>query len=277
MNHSTPVEEPAVAEKSPGRSVSFKSVALPAEHGSWSLVSEPIVLGMLVAPTWTGFALVIAAFFIFLFNRPFKVYWSDYRRGRFYERTGLARRYAIIYGVVALVATIAAFVLGGWLPFVPFLLAAPLLVVFMVYDQRPGRHWQAELTAPVAFAALVMAVALAGGFDWFESLALWGFMSARAVPAVMFVRARLRLDKGKPVTVWGTITAHIVAVVIVTLLVLPGWLPTTAAIAAVILLGRAVWGLSAYRWRSSVKALGFLETGFGLMAVLLVAIGFWLR
>lgn len=266
-----------MAEKTSGRSVSFKSVALPAEHGSWSLVSEPIVLGLLVAPTWTGVALVIAAFFIFLLNRPFKVYWTDYRRGRFYERTALARRYAVIFGTVALAATIIAFVLGGWKPFVPFLFAAPLLLIFMIYDQRPGRHWQAELTAPVAFASLVMSVALAGGFSWIVSLALWGFMSARAVPAVIFVRARLRLDKGKPFSPMGPIVAHIVAVVLVTLLVLPGWLPATAALAVVILLGRAIWGLSAYRWRSSVKALGFLETGFGLLAVFLVAIGFWIR
>ncbi|HRO23471.1 MAG TPA: YwiC-like family protein, partial [Promineifilum sp.] len=63
MEQSTSVNKTAVADKTKTRSVSFKSVALPAEHGSWSLVSEPIVLGMLVAPTWAGLALVIAAFF----------------------------------------------------------------------------------------------------------------------------------------------------------------------------------------------------------------------
>lgn len=277
MNQFTSAKKTAVADKTQARSVSFKSVALPAEHGSWSLVSEPIVLGMLVAPTWTGLALVIAAFFLFLFNRPFKLYWTDRRRGRSFERTVMARRYALIFGAIALVSAIAAFALGGWRPFVPFLLAAPLLLVFMIYDQRPGRHWQAELAAPVAFAALVMSVALAGGYPWVVGLALWGFMSARAVPAVIFVRIRIRLDKDKPVSLWGTIVAHLAAVGFVAFLVWRGWLPMTATVAMVILLGRAVWGLSDYRWRSSFKALGFLETGFGLLAVLLVAIGFWLQ
>lgn len=277
MNQSTTSsDKTAVADKAQARSVSFKSVALPAEHGSWSLVSEPILLGMFIAPTWPGLALVVAAFFLFLLNRPFKIYWTDRRRGRFYERTALARRYTLIFGAVALAAAIAALVLGGWRPFVPFLLAAPLLLIFMIYDQRPGRHWQAELAAPVAFAALVMSVALAGGYSWIVALALWGFMSARAVPAVMFVRARIRLDKGKPVSLWGIIAIHIAAVVLVALLVWQGWLPMTAAVAMIILLGRAIWGFSDYRWRSSMKALGFLETGFGLLAVLLVAIGFWL-
>lgn len=279
MTTPTPVsvKESANGDKQPSRPVSIKSVALPAEHGSWSLVSEPILLGMLVAPSWGGLALAAAAFAMFLFNRPFKVYWSDTRRGRRFERTVLARRYALIYGSIALASFLIALVLSGWRPFLPFLLAAPLLVIFMVYDQRPGRHWQAELSAPVAFAAVVASIALAAGSTWIVPLALWGFMIARAIPAILFIRARIRLDKGKPASPWGTILAHMVAVVAVVVLVMPGWLPTTAAIAVVILLARAIWGLSTYRWRSSVKALGFLETGFGIFAVLLVAIGFWLR
>ncbi len=254
-----------------------RSVALPAEKGSWSLVSEPILLGLLVAPSWVGAALAVGAFALFLCNRPLKVYLADRRRGRAYERTALALRYLVIYGVIALVGLAAGMVLGGWRPFVPLIAAAPLLAVFMAYDQRPGRFWQAELIAPVAFAAIVSAMALADGWAWLPALGLWGFMIARAVPAVLFIRARLRLDKGKPTSPWGVVVAHVAAVVLVFALVLPGLLPSTAAIAVVILLGRAIWGLSTYRWRSSVKALGFLETGFGLVAVLLTALGFWLR
>lgn len=256
------------------RSVSFRSVGLPAEHGSWSLVSEPIILGLLVAPSWAGLALIVAAFALFLFNRPFKVWMGDRRRGRVYERTMVARRIMIIYGAIAVAASLLALLLGGWWPFAPFLLAAPLLLIFMYFDQRPGRHWQAELAAPAAFAGVVAAVALAGGLSWIIALSLWGFMVARAIPTILFVRARLRLDKGKPGSPWGILLAHVIAVVVVVALVWPGWLPLTAAIAAVILLVRAIWGLSPYRWRSSAKALGFLETGFGLLTVLLVAAGF---
>lgn len=272
MNSSTPTSVTETA-----RPVSFKSVALPAEHGSWSLVAEPIVLGMLVAPSWPGLALVVAAFALFLFNRPFKIFWGDKRRGRTYTRTGVAKRYALVYAAIGLAAGVVALVLGGWRPFTPFFLAAPLLLVFMVYDQRPGRYWQAELAAPVTFAAVVTAVALAGGVSWPVALALWGFMIARSIPAILYVRARLRLDKGKPVSPAATVVVHLLAIGGVIALVIPGWLPQSAVVASIILLLRAIWGLSAHRWRSSVKALGFLETGFGLLAVLLVAVGFWLR
>lgn len=274
---SASAEDQTNGEKVSPRGVSARSVALPAEHGSWSLVLEPILLGLLVAPSWAGLALSVAAFALFLFNRPFKIYWGDLRRGRAYARTAIARRYALIYGLAALAGTMAAVWLGGWLPFVPALAVAPLILLFMAYDQRPGRHWQAELAAPVAFAAVACAIGLAGGLSWGVSLSLWGFMIARSVPAVLYVRARLRLDKGKPVSPWSVVLAHVAAVALVVVLVLPGWLPSTAAIAAVILLARAIWGLSTYRWRSSVKALGFLETGFGFGSVLLVALGYWLR
>jgi hypothetical protein len=262
------------------RSVSSKGVALPAEKGSWSLVSEPIVLGLLVAPSWAGLALAVSAFALFLLNRPLKVYWGDRRRGRTYDRTAFALRFIVLYGVIAIAGAALALALSGWRAFAPFLLAAPLLAVFMIYDRRPGRHWQAELAAPTAFGAIVSAVALAGGVDWFPALGLWGFMIARAVPAVLFIRARLRLDKGKDAgpgdSIAGAWLAHVLAVAGVAVLVWAEWLPWTAIWAAALLLARAIWGLSAYRWRSSVIALGFLETGFGLLSVLIVAMGFWL-
>ena len=263
------------------RPPSFKSVALPAEHGSWSLVTEPILLGLLAAPSLAGAALAVAGFALFLFNRPFKVYWTDRRRGRTFTRTTMARRFALIYGGVALLLAAVAYLLAGPRPFAPFLLAAPLLLIFVIYDQRPGRFWQAELAAPVAFAAVVAAMALADGWAWPAALGLWGFMIARAVPAVLFIRARLRLDKERPAapgeSLAAVIAAHALALGGVAALAWWGWLPWLAVVAAVVLLARAVWGLSPWRWRSSVIALGFLETGFGLLAVLLTAAGYWLK
>lgn len=257
-----------------------RSVALPAEKGSWSLVSEPIVLGLLVAASWAGAALAVGAFGLFLFNRPFKVYLADRRRGRLFERSLLARRYALLYGAIGLAGFAAGWALAGWRPFIPLAMAVPLLALFMIYDQRPGRFWQAELAAPVAFAAIVAAMALAGGWAMAPALALWGFMAARSVPAVVFIRARLRLDKGKAAgpgeSLAATVLAHGLALVFVGGLVWAGLLPWLAVVAAGLLLARAVWGLSPWRWRMSVIALGFLETGFGLLAVVLVAVGYWL-
>ena len=271
----------SISKDAAARRGAAKSVALPAEKGSWSLVSEPILLGLLAAPSWAGAALAAGAFAVFLGNRPLKVILSDRRRGRTYERTALARRYLALYVAIAVAGFAGGLALGGWWPFAPLVAAVPLLALFAVYDQRPGRHWQAELAAPVAFAAIVAAMALADGWAWPPALGLWGFMAARAVPAVLFIRARLRLDKGQPAapgeSLAAVFVAHLLAVAAVAGLVWLGWLPWLAVASAFVLLARAVWGLSAWRWRISVIALGFLETGFGILAVVLVAIGYWME
>src|SRR5258708_7378263 len=48
------------------------SVFLPKEHGSWSLALEPILLGLLVAPSGSGVSLAVAAIAGFFARRPFK-------------------------------------------------------------------------------------------------------------------------------------------------------------------------------------------------------------
>ena len=254
----------------------WQAVALPAEHGSWSLVIEPIFLGLLVAPTWGGVLLGLAAFFAFLAHQPLKVLWLDYKRGRSYKRTRLAQRFVLFYSLLAAVCLAGGVWLAGLRPLLPFLFALPLILVFAVYDQRPGRHWQAELSAPVASAGVAAAVALAAGWPLAASIALWVVMAARAAPAVLYVRSRLRLIKEKPAQRKRAWTAHVLAVLVVGVLVWVELLPETAVFAMLILLGRALLGLSKYRRSITTKALGFLEMGFGFLTAVLVAIGYWI-
>jgi hypothetical protein len=73
----------------------------------------------------------------------------------------------------------------------------------------------------------------------------------------------------------AVLAAHALALVGVAVLVWLAWLPWTGLAAVVLLMARAAWGLSPWRWRISVIGLGILETAFGIAAVLLVAVGFW--
>lgn len=40
-----------MTDTSAARTVKLRTVALPAEHGGWGFLFEPIVLGLLLAPT----------------------------------------------------------------------------------------------------------------------------------------------------------------------------------------------------------------------------------
>ena len=62
------------------QSVNLRSIALPAEHGAWSFLLEPLVLGLLFAPSWSGIVFAVALFFGFLTHQPLKIYVKDLLR-----------------------------------------------------------------------------------------------------------------------------------------------------------------------------------------------------
>lgn len=65
-----------------GHGVRVRTVALPVEHGGWSLTLEPVALGLLVAPSRAGFLLAVATVGAFLLRHPLKIVADDRRRGR---------------------------------------------------------------------------------------------------------------------------------------------------------------------------------------------------
>ena len=85
--------EPAVStpgDASPRPCATWRAVAIPDEHGGWGLTAEPALLGVLVAPSWAGAALAVAAFVAFIVRTPLKVVLVDRWRGRTLPRTRLA-------------------------------------------------------------------------------------------------------------------------------------------------------------------------------------------
>jgi hypothetical protein len=254
----------------------WKSVALPASYGSWSLVSEPILLGLLVAPSWAGLLLALVGFLSFLIYQPLKIILADRRRGKTFTRTSMAVQVALVYFVLLASSFALAIWLVGPAPLLPLILALPLLAIYTFYDQRPGRHWQAELAAPAAFAAISTAVALASGWAYPFAFALWTVMASRALPAVLYIRARLRLAKDQPAAIMPAVAAHLLALMVIVGLLWAALVPVTAVLAFLILFVRAGIGLSTYRRDFTPMTLGWIETAIGLSVVLIIAIGYWL-
>jgi MFS family permease len=112
----------------------IKTVAMPAEHGGWALILEPIVLGLLLAPSWRGVLIGLAALSCFLTRHPLKLALSDRLKKRPLPRTALATRFACIYGVTAFLFWILAILDAPKDPFIPFLFAAPFVLVQLSYD-----------------------------------------------------------------------------------------------------------------------------------------------
>lgn len=262
--------------RKPAGRVVIRSVALPAEHGGWGFLIEPIVLGLLVAPTFAGFLLGVAAIAVFLVHQPLKVAIKDRRKGVRPPRAAWAERFAAGYGLVAagaFAATLALAPSGDFL--VPLAFAVPLAVVQLAYDARnQSRRLVPELSGACALAMTAPAIAVLGGWDVGPSLVLWLIASMRAVVSILYVRARLNLEHGQPQTPWLAWASHGAAIVVMVILavVRPGTWLGVAAFA--ILMARAIIGLSSYRKPRPAKIIGFMEMGYGLLTAVLTGTGF---
>ncbi|WP_162909824.1 YwiC-like family protein [Aggregatilinea lenta] len=254
--------------------VRLKSVALPPEHGGWGFVIEPILLGLLVAPSWGGLAFGVAVLGAFLARHPLKIAVTDHRRGRRYARTAAAERVAAIYLVLVVVGGAAALLLAGPAILVPVALAAPMGIVQLGGTLAGrGRDLLPELAGAVALAAAAASIARAGDGSVSVALGLWAILAARDVPSILYVRERLRLDKGRTHAPTLVLAANGVAAIALALLVVVQRAPWLSLLAVIALAARAVWGLSPNRRPVPVKVIGFLEVFYGLLVVVLAALG----
>jgi len=143
----------------PSRSVALRPLALPAEHGGWGFLAEPILLGLLIAPSWSGALVAASAVFGFLARHPLKLAFQDAVRGRRYPRTFWCRALAASYLIAALLSLSGAVVQSGAGMLVPFALATPFAVLQAWRDAKNhGRELLAEASYARPLAAAAMAV-----------------------------------------------------------------------------------------------------------------------
>ena len=263
----------------PNKEPPFKAraIALPAEHGSWGLVIEPIALGLLVAPSFAGFCLGLGVFAVFLTRRPFKVALAERRRAS-PARGRAAGHLLLVYGACAVLGIAATFAFVGWKPLAPLLCTLPLVLVFLLYDlNNQSRAWQAELAGCITFAMTAASIALAGNWRLPPALALSAVLVGRAIPSVLYVRSRIRLERNRPAAIRSALALHAAALLVVAWMAEIGLTPWIAVAVFLALLARATIGLSPYRRRVAIRTIGISEMVYGGSTVLALAVVYWLQ
>ncbi len=252
--------------------VRVKTIALPAEHGGWGLLFEPIALGLLLAPSIAGVYLALSALGFFLARHPLTLLVLNRRHKS--PRTALAKRFAGVYLIIGTSSFIAALVFAEHLFFIPLLMATPLAIVQVGYDWTGRRRvLLAEIAGAISISSIVAAITLAGGWSSAGAMALWAIMIARCVPAILYIRAWLERLHARRASPFPMLAGHVLAIVGVAFL-LNAQLANALTVGAMgMLLIRAVVGFASVE-KLTPKRLGFVEIGFGAMAVSLVAIGF---
>lgn len=244
-----------------GHEISIRPLALPAEHGGWGLVLEPVALALVVAPSWAGAAVGLAVVAAFLARHPLRLAAGDWTRRRRYPRTLVCEDLALAYGSVALIAITTAMLFATPAILLPFAVAAPLALMQFAYDARNrGRAMWPELAGVAAAGATASAIAIAGGKPLAVAATLWLFTLLRSVPSVVFIRSILGRESRLL-----AVTLHVAALAIAIAMRQPG-----ATAAMLFLLVRAVTTPP----HEPARRVGIRELVYGVVTIVLIGAGY---
>lgn len=231
---------------------------------------EPVALGMVAAPSWSGVALGVAVMALFFARRPMRLAWLETKP----ERRHRAVVATVTCGAIAVVALAAAVMWAGNIRWLGWLLPTVVMgLVFLGFDlQRQSRESSAELAGTIAFAWLPAVFAAVASWPNVAAIALATVALARLVPTVITVRTLVRSRKtGEPAQVWPVGLA-VFALTAVYLLYVMSWAPALAVIGLAVLVVRSFVLLISPRPALRASQLGVIEAVLG--GVFVVVIGF---
>ncbi len=256
----------------PTPNVSWKTVALPAEHGGWGMLAEPALVAAVLAPSAATAGLCVAAAAVFLARQPLKLALTDLSRGVTYPRTTVAGRIAAAFLCVAALAGVAVAAHAPFAAWTYVALAAPFALVQLGYDvRRQGREVLPELLGSAALGALPATALAVAGAPAGVCVAAWLLLAGKNMAAVLYVRARFRMERAADLT--GRPPAIAAHVALIGAAFGLAAVPPVVAPAAAMLLARAAWGLSPWHARVRPQTVGWTELAFGLGWALVLSAG----
>lgn len=210
----------------------WRSVAVPSEHGGWSLTIEPAVLGMWIEPSLAGVAIGLIGLVAFVMRTPLKLVLVDSKRHRWMDRTSLALRIAVVEALVLAALVVVAFVSADHPFWVPLAIAAPLMAVELWFGMNSrSRKLAPEMAGTIGIGSIAAAIVLAGGGSAAVATGAWLVIVARAAATIPFSRLQIRRIKGHEDPKAPTVVMQFVAIAMTIVGLWLGWLPVAAPVA----------------------------------------------
>lgn len=260
----------------PARRWFRKAYLLPAEHGSWSWLLVPYLVGVAVAPQWSVASLLVlvGGLSVFLIRQPATA-WLRIKqgRGRRSDEPVTLAWSALFLGLA--VFSFIALLMMHRLALVWLLPPVSALLMVYVAVARINRARVRSMWMEIAGAAglAVMApAAYAAGSGRLDTVAwlLWFLVAIQNVLGVFYVRLRIADRHGRPESRFPVLLSHAVGLLLVALALAFMSAPLPALLPFAFFLGRACWLAAKRRPVENIKRFGFMEVGVELAA------GVWL-
>jgi len=258
---------------------------LPAEHGSWSLMLTPFVIGAGIAAAasppidWLSVGVcLVAVLTLFLVRQPLALWVRIWRgKGAKNKQSDATFWSLLLFGIAALCGLVLA--LRGQA--VVFWLAIPagmILAVTLGMSAWLGpRKMATELVGVVGLALASPAAygAAVGRLNDLAALA-WSISALHSVISILYVRLRVdhRHERASRQQAAVVVIGHVLSLIAVIAGAVVGWIPWLVIVPLTLLTLRAV----AVSWRQpaleNVIRFGFTEMGLALVFAAIVVAAF---
>ncbi len=258
---------------SPGSAVRLRPLLVPAEHGAWAFLLEPVVIALIAVPGAGTVLLSLAALALFLSRQPLKVAIDDARHRRRVPRTRVAWTIAATWLGLAAGALAGTTVVADHAFWPVALLVAPLALVQLWFDSRGvGRHIVPELAGAKALGTVAGAAGLAAGLSWPLALGLWASALVRVLPAIVTVRERVQRLHGERPDHGRAAVAHLLAMGVTGALAAVDLMPWAVLLVVLLLALRAAGDLRPAADGETAVQIGVRELATGLVAAALIGL-----
>lgn len=250
----------------------WRTACIPSEHGGWSLTIEPVVLGLLVAWSTSGFILGIATILTFMVHTPIKLVLVDVKRDRWLDRSQYALRVAIAELIIISALTFLAFRFADDKNFwIPIAIAMPMVAIKLLFDVRSrSRRLVPELAGTIGMSSIVAAIVLSSGAPLSIAFGLWVVVSVRVIAAIPYVRTQVFRIHNRPTNLWHSDIAQATAIAII---LIAAKVLHIELIVVISIMAIAIFNVIAIR-RPVSKALyvGIQQMTFGAVVIIIAAL-----
>lgn len=260
----------------PARRWIRKAYLLPAEHGSWSWLLVPYLVGAAIAPQWSLASLLVllGGLSVFLLRQPATA-WLRIKqgRGRRSDEAVTLAWSAIFLGLTAIsfvaLLMLRRLVLVWLLPPVSALLMV-YIAVARINRARVRSMWM-EIAGAAGLAVMAPA-AYAAGSGKLDTVAwlIWFLLALQNILGVFYVRLRIADKHDRPEPRLPVLLSHATGLVLVALALALTSASLLVLVPFAFFLARACWLAAEQRPLTNIKQFGFTEVGVELAA------GVWL-